>query len=126
MKTISLFIISLVLCTVSLYSRVNPFEPTQTYINEKKILLDELKKKNTPKIKKVVVKKEIVKPKIVKEVKVVKKEIVKPKIVKKEVIKKREIILLKPVQFVVSDTNSSKKIQKPREVKPINTIYYLL
>ena len=118
MKTISLFIISLALCTVSLYSRVNPFEQTQTYINEKKILLDEIKKKNTPKIKKTVVKKEIVKPKIVKEVKVVKKEIIKPKIVKKEVIKKeREIIILKPVQFIVSDINSSKKIQKPREIK---------
>jgi hypothetical protein len=86
-----------------MYARDNPFEPTQVYINEKKILLDELNKKNTPKIKKL---------------KVIKKDIIKPRVVKEEVIKQeREIIILKPVQLIVYDTSSNKKLKKTKEIK---------
>jgi len=108
-----LIIISILMfLEISLISRENPFEPTKTYLEEKKELKLALEKENNKtKVIKSIMKQEIVsKPTVTKQEIVSKPTITKQKIVSKPVtISTIKQITIKPMEEII--------VQKPKKTK---------
>ncbi len=114
-KISSVTVSLLMLFVSSLEARLNPFEPTKTYLEEKEVLLNtpvEIKQEPIVKKKKIEIPKDIIK-KV--EPIVVKKEDITPPV--KEKKPAEEIILKEPIKIVVADLNTTKVVVKPREIK---------